>query len=84
MNIYICIEIYELFNAYNGVRGALNLWVPELNEFDKYLSSYQDKSSSFLYLLRMYKKTLRLLISHLNDLLFPEQNVENWNFYDEM
>lgn len=53
-------------------------------EFDKYFSSYQNKSSSFLFLLKIYKKTLRLLISHLNDLLFPEQNVENYNFNEHL
>ena len=50
------------------------------NEFDKFFNSYQDKSNSFFVLLKIFKKTLRLSISHLNDLLFPEANKEVVNF----
>ena len=32
----------------------------------------------------MYKKTLRLLVSHLSDLIFTENNIENKEFYRDL
>lgn len=53
-------------------------------EFDEYFTSYQNKTNSMRYLLRMYKKSLRLLISHINDLIFPLKNIENKEFYKDL
>lgn len=53
-------------------------------DFNNYFNSYKDNSSSFLILLKIYKKTLRLLFSHLNDLLFPEKNKKEWNFNKDL
>ncbi len=49
-------------------------------EFDEYFNSYKDKSSSLKLLLRLYKKSLRLLFSHLSDLFFPEKNIDEKEF----
>ena len=32
----------------------------------------------------MYKKSLRLLISHLNDLIFPSKNIEEKDFFKDL
>tara|TARA_B100001057_G_scaffold120354_1_gene118977 strand:- start:1491 stop:2489 length:999 start_codon:yes stop_codon:yes gene_type:complete len=53
-------------------------------EFDEYFGSYQNKTNSTKYLIRMYKKSLRLLISHLNDLIFPTRNIDEKKFYKDL
>tara|TARA_Y100001958_G_C21170987_1_gene502778 strand:- start:131 stop:1120 length:990 start_codon:yes stop_codon:yes gene_type:complete len=53
-------------------------------EFNDYFNSYQDKSGSFKLLFRFYKKSLRLLFSHLNDILFPEKNIEEKQFSKDL
>lgn len=53
-------------------------------DFKDYFYSYEDKSSSLIMLLRIYKKTLRLLFSHLNDLIFPKMNEEEWKFFEDI
>ena len=45
-------------------------------EFEKLFSSYEKKTNSIKFLIRIYKKTLRLSFSHLNDILFPNKNLE--------
>ncbi len=45
-------------------------------EFDELFSSYEKTTNSIKFLIRIYKKTLRLLFSHLNDILFPNKNLE--------
>ncbi len=54
------------------------------DDFKDYFYSYEDKSSSFVILAKMYKKTLRLLISHINDIVFPKANEEEWKFYEDL
>ena len=54
------------------------------DDFKDYFYSYKDKSGSFIVLLKMYKKTLRLLVSHINDLIFPKRNEEEWKFYEDL
>ena len=53
-------------------------------EFNDYFNSYEDKSSSLKLLFRFYKKSLRLLFSQLNDTLFPEKNIEEKKFQDDL
>ena len=45
-------------------------------EFKNFFNSHKDESSSFKMLFKLFKKTLRLSVSHLSDLLFPESNKE--------
>jgi hypothetical protein len=53
-------------------------------DFYDYFNSYKNDSRSFVILLKFYKKTLRLLFSHLNDLLFPEKNKIEWDFRKDL
>ena len=46
-------------------------------DFNYSYLSQQEGSYSLILLLRIYKKTLRLLFSHINDLIFPEKNFKN-------
>ena len=50
------------------------------SDFNDSFVSQQKSSYSFILLLRIYKKTLRLLVSHINDLIFPEKNVKEIEF----
>ena len=52
--------------------------------FDNYFNEYKDNSNSIKILLKFYKKSLRLLFSHINDLIFPQKNIEEWEFYKDL
>ena len=45
-------------------------------DFNYSYLSQQEGSYSLILLLKIYKKTLRLLFSHINDLIFPEKNLK--------
>lgn len=47
-------------------------------DFEKYFYSYQKNSKPFVLMLRLYKKTLRLLFSHIKDIIFPSFNIKEW------
>ena len=53
-------------------------------EFKNFFYSYQDQSGSFKMLFKLFKKTLRLSFSHLNDLLFTDINKEVVNFDEHL
>ena len=48
-------------------------------EYDKYFTSRENKSNKVIYLLKYYKKSLRLFFSHLNDLIFNKKEEHNLN-----
>ena len=49
-------------------------------DFNKYHFSKKENTNSFIILLKIYKKTLRLLFSHINDLIYPEKNIKKVKF----
>ena len=53
-------------------------------DFDKYFNEYQKSSEPFRLMLRLYKKTLRLLFSHINDIIFPSLNIKEWEIDKEL
>ena len=54
------------------------------NDFDKYFNEYQKTAAPFKLMLRLYKKTLRLLFSHINDIIFPSLNTKEWEIDKEL
>ena len=50
------------------------------DDFNYSYLSQKEGSYSLGLLFRIYKKTLRLLVSHINDLVFPEKNLKKIEF----
>ena len=48
-------------------------------EYNKYFISKENKSNKVIYLLKYYKKSLRLFFSHLNDIIFKRYEKQNLN-----
>ncbi len=53
-------------------------------DFDKYFNEYQKSAAPFKLMLKLYKKTLRLLFSHINDIIFPSLNTKEWKIDKEL
>ena len=53
-------------------------------EYNKYFLSKKNNLNIVIYLLKNYKKSLRLLFSHLNDLLFEESRMEEYNLTEHL
>lgn len=52
-------------------------------DYDKYFSSRENNTSKIIYILRYYKKSFRLLFSHINDIIFKKKEIHNLNTHLE-
>ena len=55
-----------------------------MDEYKEYFSNKKNNLNIIIYLLKNYKKSLRLLFSHLNDLLFENDRKEKHNLTEHL
>ena len=55
-----------------------------MDEYKEYFSNKKNNLNIIIYLLKNYKKSLRLLFSHLNDLLFENDRKEKHNLAEHL
>ena len=53
-------------------------------EYEKYFKSKENNLNIVIFLLKNYKKSLRLLFSHLNDLFFENDRKEKYNLTEHL
>ena len=54
------------------------------DEYDKFFASKENNLNIVIFLLKHYKKSLRLLFSHLNDVFFQEKRKQKHNLNDHI
>lgn len=52
-------------------------------DYDEYFSSRENNSNKIIYILKYYKKSFRLLFSHINDIVFKKKEIHNLNTHLE-
>ena len=52
-------------------------------DYDTYFSSRENNTNKIIYILRYYKKSFRLLFSHINDIIFKKKEIHNLNTHLE-
>lgn len=74
---------YHLNDIYENIDLDINK-VYLKKDYDEYFQDQKNNLNFSNYIFKNYKKSLRLLFTHLNDIIFKEKNMEKYNLTEHL
>ncbi len=74
---------YHLNDIYENIDLDINK-VYSKKDYNEYFQDQKNNLNFTSYIFKNYKKSLRLLFTHLNDIIFKEKNMEKYNLAEHL